>query len=326
MYIDNGSNIDAGWTRHLAVSVDGNKWELISKEGLDVRPVHIIQNTSSALVNKREKCIIRLVRGEMDNTILEFDVENVQNQAGWTGGATLKDDCEQAVIDIGTWLADGMGGGGTGNILYATPQPEYTTSYDTYDEGWHYINGTYSQSPTTDDIFQSLDEDDYFKVVHDIGSHGHNYRFLGLNNGYYNSDDGNYYDSSDVLSSLAAEFSTDQYVFDRLTGLAYRRVRGGSVNYATALTSAQSATWNGFTNWYLPFKGQMDALVNEPIGSLLLYATNHPVFDLQLNAKTCTPTAGSETTQTWLYLTSGAYSANRAKTNTDVIFYVRKAY
>jgi hypothetical protein len=104
MHIDNGVNVNAGWTKHIAVSVDGQRWEPIAKAGLDVRPVYKNANSSSPVANKSIQCIIKLVRGEMDNVILQFDVEKVENQAGWTGGATVVDDCKQAVIDITTWL------------------------------------------------------------------------------------------------------------------------------------------------------------------------------------------------------------------------------
>ncbi len=210
-------------------------------------------------------------------------------------------------------------------LKYNLPQPIYQTSYDTYDEGWHYTNGTYDNTITATDKVVTLDPDDWYKISDDIGSKGNVYRFWGKDYvGYYNSDDSTYRLANGTLSDRATIFDADDYAIDRLTGLGWRTVRGGSANYSTALTSAQSASWNGYGGWYLPMKNQMDSIVDYTLGALVLYDSLSPVFNLQLNAKTCTPYGDSPTTNAWLYLTSGAYTPNRAHSNSDVIYYVRR--
>jgi len=115
-YISNGVDVNAGWAAHIAVSVDGNKWETIPKEGLKVSPVTSKGNTSSPLRNKEKKCRIEITRTGEDFPVVSFDVENVANQPTWLAGATNIDKCMLAVADITTWLgeccASGAAGGG----------------------------------------------------------------------------------------------------------------------------------------------------------------------------------------------------------------------
>jgi hypothetical protein len=124
-YIDNGTNINAGWAAHIAVSSDGINWTPISKQGLDVLPVlrTVSTNPSNPLATKEKRCIIELKRGGDDRAIASFDVDNVANQAGWTAGATVLSRCIAAVNDITSWL-------GVIGFSGSTPSVTRTASYD----------------------------------------------------------------------------------------------------------------------------------------------------------------------------------------------------
>lgn len=114
-YIDNGINVNPAWFAHIAVSQDGVQWTPIAKAGLDITPVirKVSVNPLNPLSNKEQKCIIQLKRGGDDRPIVEFDVDNVANQAAWLSGATIIDKCIAAVTDITIWAGDATGGGGS---------------------------------------------------------------------------------------------------------------------------------------------------------------------------------------------------------------------
>jgi hypothetical protein len=105
IYIDNGINIDPSWSGHIAISADGNRWDTISKEGIDVKAVFVDSNTASPVSIKSPKCIVKLVRGDSENEVVRFDLEDVANQAGWTGGASVVDDYLAALADLTNWLS-----------------------------------------------------------------------------------------------------------------------------------------------------------------------------------------------------------------------------
>jgi len=109
IYIDNGENIDASWLGHLAISWDGVNWETISKNQLDVSARIAKQNADRANrhpgENKGSRALISLKRQGDVRDVLEFDVENVANQAAWQAGASLNDKMLLAVTSITTWLA-----------------------------------------------------------------------------------------------------------------------------------------------------------------------------------------------------------------------------
>jgi len=214
-----------------------------------------------------------------------------------------------------------------GSVYYDLPQPVYQVSYNTYDEGWQYINNTWDQTIPSNGIIQQVDPDDFYKVVHDKEGHGHLYRFMGINDGYYNSDDGLYYDSDDVASTRTAVFdSPNFYTFDRLTGLGIRNTRESAATFTTHLTNANASTDNGFSDWFLPFFSQMVKLI-DPSLTNPLYNAHSPVFNMQLSKKLSSPYAGSPTTAGWYVVGPRADVRNfRAYTSTDVAFFVRKGF
>jgi len=109
IYIDNGENINAAWLGHLAISWDGVAWETISKDGLDVSARTVKQNADAANrhpgeFGKGTRGRISLKRQGDVRPVLEFDVENVANQAGWIGG-TIEANKLAAVTDITSWCS-----------------------------------------------------------------------------------------------------------------------------------------------------------------------------------------------------------------------------
>lgn len=211
------------------------------------------------------------------------------------------------------------------SYAYNMPQPIWDVSYNTYDEGWHNINDTYSNTVPADSLVQLLEDGNFYKVQYDAEGLGHTHRFLGLDGGYYNGDDGNYYDVDDVLSDRATEFEADDYAFDRLTGLGWRTVRGGSTTLTAGITNAEAATWNGFTDWHVPFLGQADTWKEPSVGASTTFAPNNPIFDITLQFKVCTPYGGAPTTSGWLISTTTDQNPNRAYTTNDSTMYVRDA-
>jgi hypothetical protein len=213
---------------------------------------------------------------------------------------------------------------GVGDIYYNMPQPIWDIVYNTWDEGDHNQKGTYDNTVPSNGRVQVLENGNFYKVQFDKENRGHTYRFLGLNGGYYNSDDGNYYDSNDVLSDVATVFDADDYAFDRLTGLGWRIIRSASQNLVDAITTAEAATWNTFTNWHIPFLRQTESIV-DLTGTLPLYRSSSPIFNFAIQSKTVTPYAGNPTTQGWEVGIVGSSEPARGYTSTGAVYFVRDA-
>jgi hypothetical protein len=253
------------------------------------------------------------------------------------GGSVIK--ASPSAIDINIEVEDDAGNtgigtvtgnkvivpaGSTGTILYNMPQPEWDVSYNTYDEGWHNINGTYSNIITSGAQMQARDNNDFYKVQLDKENRGHLYRFLGLNGGYYNSDTDTYHLDDDTLSDRATVIDNDDYVFDRLTGLGWRTRRGGSASYTVGLADIPLSTFNGLGGWYMPFLDQWLSIINTTL-QFPTYALNSPVFDIQLTGKICTPHPPNPTGSACQTSTGGTYNRNRVHSSADVRIYVRDA-
>ena len=230
---------------------------------------------------------------------------------------TVTDVSDSASAYVGEVVAAGA-------FYYAIPQPTYNTSYNTYDEGWHNINGTYSNTIPVGGRLQALANGDFYKVQFDAETRGHLYRFLGLNGGYYNSDDGLYYDSSHVATTRALVFDTDRYAFDRLTGLALRTFRGGSKNLTAGIIDAEGASWNTFTDWHLPFTAQYFSLIDYTL-TVPLGSAGSPIFSLSLTLKSCTPTAATPTVNGNQIKADGEIELTRGYASADSVVYIRDA-
>jgi hypothetical protein len=210
------------------------------------------------------------------------------------------------------------------SMAYNMPQPTWTISYNTWDEGYHNINGTYANTIPANTVVQVRDNNDFYKVQFDKENRGHLYRFLGLNGGYWNSDLASYHLADGTVSNRATVFDNDAYTFDRLTGLGFRNVRTGSASLTAGIANAEGYTYNGFTNWHLPFKEQVDSIVDIRFFQAF-YANESPVFRMEFMCKTVTPRSNNPTTHGWMRNADGDYDNNRTYTTPDPSFIVRDA-
>lgn len=120
MYIDKGTNIDGAWTTQVAYSPNGQLWTTLSADGLAVAPV--IKAGSKSATNQKSgtQYLINLYYGEESNVVLQFGLDEITNQAGWTNDLT---GLFQAVTDLNTWIADL-----TGSITITATNEEYNAT------------------------------------------------------------------------------------------------------------------------------------------------------------------------------------------------------
>jgi len=105
IYISNGTTVNAGWTKHLAVSPDGVNWNAIPKEGKVVSVTRIELNPNSvnnALTKGKDSYSEITIKDNTDMHALKFNPNDVVNQATWLGNTPAK--AQIAVDDITTWL------------------------------------------------------------------------------------------------------------------------------------------------------------------------------------------------------------------------------
>lgn len=111
LHIDDGVNVNAAWVNHIAVSRDGgSSWSTIHKDMIDVKPR--ITNIAPApnrapFNNKGTSARIALSRAVADEILLDFDIEDIDNQPSWTVAVAgdLNTALNNAVADITSWLA-----------------------------------------------------------------------------------------------------------------------------------------------------------------------------------------------------------------------------
>tara|TARA_R110002126_G_scaffold139832_1_gene284666 strand:- start:95 stop:400 length:306 start_codon:yes stop_codon:yes gene_type:complete len=101
MYVDDGINIDASWTEHIAVSTNNVDWELINKKGLSITPRFINKPQGGALSNDTASTRISLM-SESGQTKVDFECDKIINQTTWNG--RTKAALQVAVSDIAGWL------------------------------------------------------------------------------------------------------------------------------------------------------------------------------------------------------------------------------
>lgn len=108
IWIDNGVNFNPTWERHICYSFDNVTWLSINKEMLGVEYKVENANTASPLIEKTPtyKIIIRQVSNPNVHPALIFDLEDVQNQAGWTNDIA---GVNNAIADITEWLSQCCG-------------------------------------------------------------------------------------------------------------------------------------------------------------------------------------------------------------------------
>lgn len=213
---------------------------------------------------------------------------------------------------------------GVGDIYYNMPQPTWDVSYNTWDEGDHNDKGTYSNIVPSNGRVQVLANGDFYKVQFDKEGRGHTYRFLGLNGGYWNSDDSTYRLADHSISDRATVFEADDYAFDRLTGLGWYLVRLGAASLTAGIAVAEALTYNGFNNWHMPMTVQLESIVDVTILNPL-YGSSSPIFDIQLVLKTCTPYGLNPSTHGWNFQAGGYRFPNRAYSTADQLVVCRDA-
>lgn len=99
MYIENGVVINASWTPYIAVSPDGNNWELIPKEGLKIRP-RLVHATANKV--QKKSVTARITLTDSANVLhVDFDIEDVDNKPTWNFPTQAA--LNIAVAEIGGW-------------------------------------------------------------------------------------------------------------------------------------------------------------------------------------------------------------------------------
>ena len=166
------------------------------------------------------------------------------------------------------------GGGGSGDLYFYRPILQRQTSYNTYDEGWHYTNGTFDQGNTTSDIIQVLDPDNQFKIFYDdsatTGITEHLFRFVGVNGGYYDYSQASgkrWRDKDGNLSSYDDVTLTNgiNYVIDRYTGIGYLLITCSSNEGKSGLdylAQIPTETWGSYSDWWMPLYGYFNTIVD----------------------------------------------------------------
>ena len=101
MYVDDGININASWTEHIAVSADNVNWELINKKGLSIMPRFLVTQAQGAILNNSADTRITL-KSESGETKVDFECDKIINQTTWNG--RTKAALQVAVSDIAGWL------------------------------------------------------------------------------------------------------------------------------------------------------------------------------------------------------------------------------
>ncbi len=211
-----------------------------------------------------------------------------------------------------------------GAIAYSRPKNDVMISYNNFDEGYQFINTTDTYVLPLNAVQNSIDPSDVYKIILDERAVGHLFRYQGLNDGYYNSDDDTYRLANGDLSDRGTVFDNDSYALDRFTGLAYITVRGGSKSLQNSLIDADAKTWQTFTDWNLPTDSQHKSIISRNLG-LPTYSVDSKVFNIQLQKWSCTPFATTPTLRGWSRGVNGQSVQNRAYTSVDVVSYVRYA-
>jgi hypothetical protein len=117
------------------------------------------------------------------------------------------------------------------DIYYNKPWYRATESYNDYDEAWLIQNrdiNSYNEALPTFPVMQQVDYSDLSildRLLYN-NMNGNKFRFSGIDGGYYNPDDGLYYDVDGVLSTRNAEFPAYAgggyfFVIDHLTGILW---------------------------------------------------------------------------------------------------------
>lgn len=200
-------------------------------------------------------------------------------------------------------------------VFYNRPYLAQVISYYDNDEAWRVLNGAndYNDMIPENAPIQQVEPDlvnnryDYLRYYN---KWGHKFRFTGVNGGYYDEADGNYYDVNGNLSDLATEFpdvsaSASRYIiYDHLTGFAWGSERqGNGTNWEANLDELVGYSWFTFgaaEEWFTPAADEAKFTLSGATGNLASVIRNggtyRPFFIWsQANYWTCT-TSFSNTT------------------------------
>jgi hypothetical protein len=202
----------------------------------------------------------------------------------------------------------------TPSVRFYRPVFEWHTSYNSFDEGYKYLNNVdpYNDNTPTGSIIQRLDPDNLYKIVEDdsatTGISTHLFRYYNPTTlGYFDGTD--FRDSSGNLSDKATEFTTDGdlYLVDRLTGY------GWFLNYSltgdtfqNTLTTINGLTRCGFSDLWAPTLRELLTIFyfGESVGSTLLkeQLSREPfVFASgSILYRSSSPNKNSPTTRSWV--------------------------
>lgn len=185
--------------------------------------------------------------------------------------------------------------------VYDRPTPAFSgnvTSVVLYDEGWHYLNGTYDYG-VQQGTLQRLDmSSTTLDLLIDDNTFGNKNRFTDENG----------------LQVYGGDLT-----IDHLTGLMYKRTAMSNANHANRCLNAQNSTEGGFTDW---------RVANDPeIMSVLINQTNRvfnrpPYFINGGNFCSVSLTAVSTVHEWRLGITLGAVN----QSTTRASFIVRTIY
>jgi hypothetical protein len=166
-----------------------------------------------------------------------------------------------------------------------------------YDEGWWIVNGIndYNEAIPTGAKKQQINNEIGLvdKLIYN-NIHHHKFRFTGVNGGYYDHSDLNYYTKDGVISTKLVEFPIYEgsrfFIIDHLTGYMWIGIRLGATTQLSTLTFVNDLVQDGYNDWKVPSLGTgMQLMDNRYIPNLysisrLPWEYNQPAYWTCTNA------------------------------------------
>lgn len=201
-------------------------------------------------------------------------------------------------------------------IIYIRPSTDgWFTSALSGDSAWNIINNPDPYIVPEYGTPALLTLDNAFKLV-SPNVFGHTWRWTGINGGYYDVDTAEYKTSAGTVSNIDVVFGTSSgstaYLIDHHTGMGWKWVAQSNALWGAHTTTIANLTWNGYTDWFMPSRIQMESIVNINYSGASYTATTIPFQAVTI--KTATPTVGAATTAHQLY-TTFATSSDADNTN-----------
>lgn len=197
----------------------------------------------------------------------------------------------------------------TGRVYRKPLLTGQTTSYATYDDGWQLANNNYDYTrPENPEFVAELDQDAVDP-----------YRTLKQNNAFGNLNR--------FTDDTGAQTYTNAYIIDHLTGIGWAYL-GYSIDWATAITNANSSTFLTYTDWRLPNKAEYDSIMYAEFTSRGFDSVSPwTVLNMTNNGGFWSSTSViSTSTQAYYLLEGNAVIGIRLKTNSVGAFMCRYHY